>query len=78
MHCVGIHSASSVQFAEHTVVIPVSQYCATSTCSQRSPARFEEVVSEHDDDSDSNSDWTRIVSRNKRIKTILIRGPPGT
>ena len=30
-------------------MIPVPQYGATSTCSQRSP-RFEEVVSEDDDD----------------------------
>ena len=73
---VGIHSAT-VQFAEYTVVIPVPQYGATSTCSQRSP-RFEEVVSEDDDNSDSSSDWTWIVSRNKKIKTRLIRSPQGT
>ena len=72
-----MHSAT-VQFAEHTVVIPVPQYGATSTCSKRSPIRFEEVVSENDDDSDSSSDWTRIVSRNKKIKTRLIRSPQGT
>ena len=73
---VGIHSAT-VQFADHTVVIPVPQYGTTSACSERSP-RFEEVVSEDDDDSDSSSDWTRIVSRNKKIKTRLIRSPQGT
>jgi hypothetical protein len=73
---VGIHSAT-VQFAEHTVVIPVPQYGTTSACSERSP-RFEEVVSEVDDDSDSSSDWTRIVSRNKKIKTRLVRSPQGT
>jgi hypothetical protein len=74
---VGIHSAT-VQFAKHTVVIPVPRYNGTtSTCSERS-ARFEEVVSDDDDDSDSSSDWTRIVSRNKKIKTRLVRSPQGT
>jgi hypothetical protein len=73
---VGIHSAT-VQFAKHTVVIPVRYNGTTSTCSERS-ARFEEVVSDDDDDSDSSSDWTRIVSRNKKIKTRLVRSPQGT